>query len=268
MSRSLSLLCVLAHPDDESLGTGGLLAKCATEGIPTYLVTATRGERGRVGEERPGPKVAGPIREAELRAAARELAIQEVRFLDYEDGALDRADPGEAIGKIAVHLRAFRPDVVVTFGPEGAYGHPDHIAIGQLTTAAVVCAADPTYGPPGHRGSAHRVAKLYYLAWSEAKWASYQSALRKLTYTIDGAERQANPYPDWMITTVLDTTEVWPTVWRAVSCHQSQMSIYKKLVGLPKTHHHALWGSQELYRVFSTVNGGRAQETDLFEGLR
>ena len=76
-------MCVLAHPDDESLGTGGLLAKCAAEGISTYLVTATRGERGRVGDERPGPAVAGPIREAELHAAAQELGIRDVRLLDH-----------------------------------------------------------------------------------------------------------------------------------------------------------------------------------------
>ena len=63
MSEPLRLLCVLAHPDDESLGAGGLLAKCAAEGIETHLVTATRGERGRIGSERPGPEIAGPLRE-------------------------------------------------------------------------------------------------------------------------------------------------------------------------------------------------------------
>ena len=263
-------MCVLAHPDDESLGTGGLLAKCAQEGIETYLVTATRGERGRVGDQRPGPEVAGPIREAELHAAAQELGIRQVRLLGYEDGTVDQADPAEAIGKIVACIRQFAPDVVVTFGPEGAYGHPDHIAISQLTTAAIVCAADPQFETDGeHEARAeHRVAKLYYLAWSKAKWASYQSALRTLTYRVDGDERQANPYPDWMITAVVDTTDVWPTVWRAVSCHESQMSIYERLVGLSPEHHHALWGSQEFYRAFSVVNGGRTQETDLFEGLR
>ena len=270
MARTLSLMCVLAHPDDESLGTGGLLAKCAAEGIETYLVTATRGERGRVGDTRPGPDVAGPIREAELRRAAEELSIRDVRLLGYEDGTVDQADPGEAISRIVACIRELTPDVVVTFGPEGAYGHPDHIAISQLTTAAVVCAADPQFGAAeqGTSPGVHRVAKLYYLAWSEAKWASYQNALRQLTYTVDGDQRQANPYPDWMISAVLDTTDVWPTVWRAVSCHKSQMSIYKKLVGLSHEHHHALWGSQEFYRAYSTVNGGRGRETDLFEGLR
>jgi LmbE family N-acetylglucosaminyl deacetylase len=142
-------MCVLAHPDDESLGTGGALAKSAAEGVETYLVTATRGERGRFGDgtESPGPEIVGRTREAELRAAAEQLGIREVRFLDYVDGELDRVDSAEAIGRIVTHLRRVRPQVVITFGPDGAYGHPDHIAIGQLTAAAIACAADPSFGP-------------------------------------------------------------------------------------------------------------------------
>src|SRR6185295_18699223 len=94
----LRLMCVLAHPDDESLGTGGTLAKYAEEGVATYLVTATRGERGRFFDnaEHPGPDIVGRTREAELRAAAEELGIREVSFLDYEDGGVDRADPSGA----------------------------------------------------------------------------------------------------------------------------------------------------------------------------
>jgi hypothetical protein len=61
---------------------------------------------------------------------------------------------------------------------------------------------------------------------------------------------------------------VWPTVWRAVQCHQTQMSIYKNLETLPGDQHRALWGVQEFYRAFSLVNGGRNGESDLFEGLR
>ena len=93
--EKLKLMCVLAHPDDESLGTGGTLAKYAAEGVETYLVTATRGERGRFGDggERPAPDVVGRTREAELRAAAKELGVREVVVLGYPDGALDRGDP-------------------------------------------------------------------------------------------------------------------------------------------------------------------------------
>jgi LmbE family N-acetylglucosaminyl deacetylase len=252
------LMCVLAHPDDESLGTGGTLAKYARQGVATYLVTATRGERGRYfdGKEPPGPQIVGKTREAELRAAAKELGIREVSFLDYQDGALDRANPAEAIGKIAAHLRRIAPQVVVTFAPDGGYGHPDHIAISQFTTAAVVAAAD-----------AHQVLKLYEIAWSEKKWSAYQAAFRNLSSTVDGIVRKPSPWPEWMITTVLETSDVWPAVWQAITCHKTQMSIYKQLETLSDDDHRALWGTQEFYRVFSLVNGGRARETDLFEGL-
>jgi len=237
-----------------------VLAKYGGEDVETYLITATRGERGRFGEsgESPGPEVVGRTREAELMAAAKELGLREVKLLDYEDGALDRANPSEAMEKIVAHLRRIRPQVVITFGPEGAYGHPDHIAISQLASAAVVRAADAEFA----------VSKLYYIAWSEKKWAAYQAALKTLTMRVDGIERKVAPWPDWAVTTVVDTSGVWPAVWRAVTCHRTQMSIYKKLDGLSEESHRSIWGTQEFYRVFSLVNGGRTRESDLFDGLR
>jgi LmbE family N-acetylglucosaminyl deacetylase len=273
MTDKFKLMCVLAHPDDESLGMGGVLAKYASEGVETYLVTATRGERGRVGDKRGvlSLDAVGKIREAELLAAAKALGIREVNFLDYIDGDLDQADPNEVVAKIVEHLRRVRPHVVITFGPEGAYGHPDHIAISQLTAAAAICAADPDYKTGENHPSnfsSHRVSKLYYLAWTEGKWAAYQAALKELKTKVDGVERQATPWPDWAITTFIDTASHWPTVWQAVSCHKSQMSIYHQLKHLPEEHHKAIWGTQEFYRVFSLVNGGRRREKDLFEGLR
>jgi len=253
-------MCVLAHPDDESLGTGGTLAKYAADGVETYLLTATRGERGRYfdNHHRPDPAVVGQTREAELRAAADVLGVREVIVLGYPDGGVDTVPSDAAQREIAEHLCRVRPQVVVTFGPDGGYGHPDHIAISQLTTAAVMRTAsrEPV------------VSKLYYIAWSGATWATYQAALKKLTTTVDGVERQVIPVPDWYATTRIDTSAVWPTVWRAVQCHRTQMSIYANLESLPPGHHRALWGVQEFYRAFSLVNGGRTRESDLFEGLR
>ncbi|HEY7185782.1 MAG TPA: PIG-L deacetylase family protein [Vicinamibacterales bacterium] len=253
------LMCVLAHPDDESLGMGGTLAKYAAEGVETYLVTATRGERGRFveGAARPSDEVVGQTREAELRAAARELGVREVTCLGYPDGGVDCVSAETAQAAIAEQLRRIKPHVVLTFGPDGAYGHPDHIAISQLTTAAIVRASDQDYA----------VAKLYYLAWGASTWAAYQAALKKLTSVVDGVERNVIPIPDWHITTRIDTGAVWPVVWRAVQCHRTQMSIYANLATLPPEHHRALWGVQEFARVFSLVNGGRTRESDLFEGL-
>jgi len=258
-------MAVLAHPDDESLGIGGTLAKYAGEGVETYLVTATRGERGRFDEsgEKQPPDVVGRVREAELREAASVLDVREVSFLDYYDGDLDQVNVTEAVARIADHLRRVKPHVVITFGPEGAYGHPDHIAISQLATAAVVVAAGED-----ESGQPHRVSKLYYMEWSRQKWEAYQTALRGLTSKVDGIERKSSPWPDWALTTVMDTSQFYATVWKAVSCHKTQMSIYKNLVHLSDEKHKAIWGTQEFYRAFSLVNGGRARESDLFEGLR
>jgi len=273
LPENLRLMCVFAHPDDESLGVGGTLAKYAAEGVETYLITATRGERGRFGTEKesPGLEVVGKVREGELLAAAKELGIREVTFLNYVDGDLDQATPGEVISRIAAHIRRVQPQVIVTFGPEGAYGHPDHIAISQFATAAAVCAANPDYEPLRNAEGlslAHAVSKFYIMAWTQKKWAAYQSALRDLKTVVDGVERRAVPWPDWAITTRLDTTSHWPTVWKAVSCHKTQMAIYSRLEHLPEEQQKAIWGIQEFYRVFSLVNGSRKQEADLFEGLR
>jgi LmbE family N-acetylglucosaminyl deacetylase len=261
-------MAVLAHPDDESLGTGGTLVKYALEGVDTYLVTATRGERGRYGnEEHPGLEVAGKTREAELRAAAKELGIKEVNFLDYIDRDLDQADPRQAIDKIVNHLRRVKPQVVITFGPDGAYGHPDHIAISQFATAAVICAADSNYESAGNE-NAYRIQKLYYIAWPQEKWKVYQEAFRDLKITVDGVERRVNPWPDWAVTTIIDTAAYWENVWRAVSCHKTQIATYSGLENLSEKHHQIIWGTQQFYRAFSLVNGGRRRESDLFEGLR
>jgi len=135
-----------------------------------------------------------------------------------------------------------------------------------MATAAIACAADRSFNTA--LGEPHRVSKLYFIAWSRDKWAAYQAALRRLVVTVDGEERQVVPWPAWAITTVLDTSAVWPVVWSAVSCHKTQMSIYGKLAELPDEHQRSLWGTQEFYRAFSSVNGGRAKESDLFEGLR
>jgi len=254
------LMAVLAHPDDESLGVGGTLARYAQEGVETYLVTATRGERGRCGDPatRPSDREVGQIREAELLAAAKILGVREVSFLDYMDAELAQADPGEATGRIVDHILRVKPQVVVTFAPDGAYGHPDHIAICQLTTAAVVSAAA--------RG--HAVSKLYYMAWPQSHWDAYQAAFKNLTTTVGDEVRSAQPWPEWEITTFVDTLEWWPRVWEAVSAHHSQVSVYKALAALSPEHQAALWGTQYFYRAMSLVNGGSARETDLFEAIR
>ena len=257
--KQLKLMCILAHPDDESLGSGVTLAKYAAEGVATSLVTATRGEHGWWGAEKdyPGPAGLGKIREGELLAAAEALGIREVNFLDYIDGDLDQADSKEAVAKIVKHIRRVQPHVVISFGADGGYGHPDHIAISQFTASAIVRAADQ-----------HRVSKFYYFVNGERKWAAYQAAFKTLTSKVDGQIRSAFAWPDWSITTKVDARSVWQHVWRAVQCHTTQMSIYKNVASLTEDDQKVIWGTGEFYRVFSLVNGGRETEQDLFDGLR
>lgn len=269
MPDYLRMMGILAHPDDESLGIGGALAKYAAEGVETHLVTATRGQRGRffTNDDRPSDEEVGRVREAELRAAAEELGVRGVELLDYTDGELDRADPREAIGSIVRHIRRIRPQVVLTFDPFGAYGHPDHIAISQLTAAAVTAAADAGYEAPD-AGEPHAVSKLYYLVEDQASWDAYQRAFKRLVSRVDGVERVATPWPDWSITTRIDARDHWETVWRAVQRHETQLAVYAGLDELSRDELVELWGAKTFYRVFSTVNGGRETETDLFAGLR
>ena len=269
------LMAVVAHPDDESLGFGGTLAKYAAEGVEVFVLTATRGDAGRYRGHPPGatrtpapPRLAG-IREAELRAAAAVLGVREVELLDYHDQQLDRAAPGEVIAGIAAappahpsgrgrdvrarrRLRASRPRRHLAVHHRGDRGR------GRRSPRRRVDAG----GPP------HTVSKLYYLAWPASTWAAFEAAFHRLISTVDGLERQATPWPEWAITTVIDTRAVWSTAWQAISCHVSQVTAYERLRDLAPDHHEALWGWQSFYRVFSTVNGGRTRETDLFEGIQ
>jgi LmbE family N-acetylglucosaminyl deacetylase len=153
------LLLVLAHPDDETFIAGGAIAKYAAAGIPIGLVCATRGERGKTAdlysvEELP------QVREAEVREAARILGIREIQLLPYEDQKLGAAPPDDIRRHIVAAIRRQRPQTVITFDPNGANQHPDHIAISRFTSYAVSAADDPRWYP--ETGAAHRIESLMW----------------------------------------------------------------------------------------------------------
>ena len=268
MTNQLRLMLILAHPDDESLGNGGMIAKYVAEGVETYLVTATRGEQGWFGpkDENPGPEELGRIREAELLQAAAVLGIREVSFLGYRDGEFDQAPADEVVAKIVGHIRRVRPHVVVTFDQNGLYGHPDHIAICQHATAAVAAAGDPSFSE--RDGLPHHVSKLYYMAWTQEDVELYQSAFGELAMQINGHRRGSAPWQEWAITTRINASAHWRRVWEAIKRHRSQLPGYQKLAALPEEDHERLWGRPLYYRVFSRVSVPLTNEDDLFEGLR
>jgi LmbE family N-acetylglucosaminyl deacetylase len=144
----LRILGVFAHPDDESFCAGGTLAKYAAAGAEIMVVSATRGDAGQIRDARAATRhTLGLVRERELRLACAQLGVQHAVCLDYGDGTLKDIEPQALTRDVARIVREFQPDAVITFGPDGGYGHPDHIAIGAATTAACAVAGDASAFP-------------------------------------------------------------------------------------------------------------------------
>ena len=131
------ILGVFAHPDDEVFCMGGTVAKAAAAGAEAMIVSATRGEAGQIRDSAVAVRATiAQAREQELRDACGCLGVQHVRFFDHVDGTLANLDRSALGAEVGAVLDEFRPDVVVTFGPDGFYGHPDHVTIGEVTTSA------------------------------------------------------------------------------------------------------------------------------------
>ena len=170
-----TLLALFAHPDDEAFGTGGTLSQYAAAGADVTLVCTTRGEVGEIAEGTGAtPETLGEVREAELRCAAETVGVRELIFLGYRDsgmaGTPENADPrayvnapaDEVVPRLVGIIRRVRPQVVITFEPNGGYGHPDHIAIHHHTVAAFHAAADAARYP--EQGPAWQAPRLFYTA--------------------------------------------------------------------------------------------------------
>jgi LmbE family N-acetylglucosaminyl deacetylase len=174
LNKNLSLMAVLAHPDDETFGMGGTLAKYADEGMDVFLVCATRGEVGEMDEEfLQGFNSPAERREYELRCAAKNLGIKEVIFLNYRDSGMAGSDHNhhpdslfsanldKVTEEVVQIIRRIQPDVVITFDPIGGYRHPDHIKIHEATVKAFTLSADPAYQDELNQDP-YQIRKLYF----------------------------------------------------------------------------------------------------------
>jgi LmbE family N-acetylglucosaminyl deacetylase len=180
----LTLMTVHAHPDDEVVFTGGLLALAHDRGIRTVLICGTGGEEGEIHDPDLDPEAARPDlashRKRELDGAVAALQIDHLEMLGYRDSGMEgtepnarpdnfhNADPAEALARVVRLIRQYQPQVLVTYNDFGAYGHPDHIAAHKVTMAAWEVAGDPAYRPD--LGPAWTPLKLYYCAWNEEGW--------------------------------------------------------------------------------------------------
>ncbi len=142
------LLCVYAHPDDEVFCSGGTIAKYVADGVEVMVVSVTRGDAGQIRDAAVATRrTLGAVREQEFLESCRRLGAHHTVCMDYGDGTLQDLDPDVLVGDVVRIIREFRPDLVLTFGTDGGYGHPDHVAISGATTTACHLAGDPTAFP-------------------------------------------------------------------------------------------------------------------------
>lgn len=231
-----SMLVIFAHPDDEAFGTGGTLAKYASVGVRTTLVCATRGEVGEISD----PDLATPdtlpsVREQELLCSAETLGLEKVIFLGYRDSgmigtpdnehpdAFTQANEEEVIDKLVGIIRRVKPQIVLTFEPNGGYGHPDHIAIHNHTVSAFHKAAQEDYGV--ELGEAWHTDRLIYTAIPKSFFVDMRSRLRALgedTSDLDRFDEAGNVWPDDQVDVEVDVSDVVDRKWSALQCHQTQ----------------------------------------------
>jgi LmbE family N-acetylglucosaminyl deacetylase len=163
--RRPRLLAVFAHPDDETFCAGGTLAKYVAEGWDVMVVTATAGQAGQIRDPQAATRrTLGEVRGREFFAACAQLGVSNARLLDYMDGTLQEVDLHELTGAVVAIIREFQPDSIITFGPDGAYGHPDHIAIGAATARAFEQAGSRRHFPKQISAGLrpHQAEQLYY----------------------------------------------------------------------------------------------------------
>lgn len=217
------VLGVFPHPDDEAYAAGGALARAAREGVCVDILCATRGGQGqnyREGDTRSLPQ----IRAEELACSCAALGARPPRFLDLEDGCLDRVDfPGVVAGIVRV-IRELRPRVVVTLGADGVYGHPDHVALHRLVVAAVPSAAGGDRFPAESLGPPHRVERLAFCAFPPGLFRPQYEQM--LTTELAGAVRMVDPNrlgtPPSGIAVVLSLGDLSHVKLRSLGCHRSQ----------------------------------------------
>jgi mycothiol conjugate amidase Mca len=285
VSEPLTLMTVHAHPDDESIGTGGVLAMYADQGVRTVLVTCTGGEVGEIADPSAvAPEQLGDVRERELRHACEILHVTHLELLGYRDSgmagtednahprAFAQADLTEATGRLVALVRRYRPQVLVTYDENGFYGHPDHINANRITVRAFAAAGDPSaYPDQGLEAWAPR--KLYYTAVGRSAIQAFGQRLRDYGIEPPGdmleEALEAEPWgtPDELITTTIDVSAQVERKRLALFAHASQMGPNVFFAQMPPALFDELFG-QESFQLVETRVSAPPSETDLFAGLR
>jgi N-acetyl-1-D-myo-inositol-2-amino-2-deoxy-alpha-D-glucopyranoside deacetylase len=277
------LLLVHAHPDDETIGTGATMAKYAAAGVGVTLVTCTLGEEGEILV----PELAGLAADAadqlggwrihELDKACDVLGVKDHRFLGgagrYRDSGMMgvaanenprcfwQADLDEAASHLVEVIRELRPQVVVTYDDNGAYGHPDHIQAHRVTVRAVEQTKDI-------------VRKLYYTAmpmsYMQAALDAMNEAGLEMFEGVKRAEELPFARPDDLITTQVDAVQYLDAKMDAMRAHATQISVEGPFFALSNNIGQQAMGLEHFQLVMGERgpgDGPNGWETDLFAGL-
>ncbi len=276
-----TLLAIFAHPDDESFGTGGTLAKYAANGTRVVLACATRGEVGEISDPAlASPENLGQVREAELRAACAALGVHELHFLGYRDSGMagapenddprsyHRADPETAIRQMVALIREIKPQVVITFEPGGGYGHPDHIAVSRHTTAAFDLAGNPDEFP--ETGPTWQPQRLFYTAIPRSLFIEMRQRLQALgldTSQFGNFDPERRGFSDDQITHRVDVSAQLDVKWAALHCHRTQFGPDNLLRRVPEAIWRELMAREHFAQARPARNRATSVSGDLFAGL-
>jgi mycothiol S-conjugate amidase len=281
------LLCVHAHPDDESSKGAATMARYVSEGADVLVVTCTGGELGSVlnpAMDRPDVRENLPeVRRGEMERAREILGVKQ-EWLGFMDSGLPEGDPppplpegcfalipvDEAAKPLVRILREFRPQVVVTYDENGGYPHPDHIQTHKVSMAAIETAADPEQLP--ELGAAWQVVKTYYVVgFHKARVMTLHEAML--------AKGLESPYDDWLkrwedrpddanrVTTRVPCADWFPLRDRALLAHATQVDPNGSWFRVPMSLQQEAWPTEDYQLVASKVEVGPLPENDLFAGI-
>lgn len=282
------LLVCLAHPDDEAFPVGGALAANTSKGVSVRLVTATLGEEGEIRQAGSATReTIGSVRRQELACSVRTLGLTDHVVLDYRDSgmvgtpsnqhpdAFVNADAQQVVEQLVYQIRSFRPQVLLTFGPDGLYGHPDHIAICRHTTQAFHQAADATAFPQQleqqtGRLTTHQASRLFYSVRPQGFRTAMALKLREagVDFPLPSGERANDGVPAGDIHLELDVSVQLETKMACIKCHHTQLAPdwpYQRVPRAVAVHN---LGREHFIRGWPQVAAGEQVPPDFFQGLQ
>ena len=283
-SKAVRLLACFAHPDDEAFPVGGALAAHAARGVEVRLITTTLGEEGEIRQQGAATRdTLASVRRVELACAVRALGLAEHEVWSYRDSgmahspsndhpkAFVNAPAGEVVERLVREIRVFRPQVVLTFGPDGLYGHPDHIAVSRHVTEAHRLAAEPTAFPhqlcDGTRP--YKARCLFYSVRPKGFRTQWALTLRNagVDFPLPSPEHTDQGVPMEEIHLEMDVADQLEAKMACILCHRTQVASDWPYHRVPRNVAASILGREFYVRAYPPVRHGETVSADFFEGL-